>query len=362
MIRVLQVIGSLGYAGVEAVVMNYYRHIDTQNVQFDFITCSERKQRYDDEIINRGGYIHRLPSRSRKPLSYMVGLYTVIKKSKYDIIHIHQNSASMAMDAIVAKLCGCHVIIGHSHNTSCNVLWQHYMFKPIVNLFLTHRFACSKEAGEWVFGSQDVKVINNAVDASKFAFNNTVRGKLRNELGLNEKFVVGFVGRLHEQKNLFRLLDIFTALSTRKNDAVLLLIGEGPQEKELKEYARRLGIDDRTQFLGRRDDVPEVLMAMDIFLFPSVFEGLGLAAIEAQASGLNVFISENVPAPNLTGMEFIVPLTESNDVWAEKLLEAKPMKNREEAVKMVRDNGYDIETEAEKLQQFYLDASGRYVR
>ena len=126
MIRVLQVVGSLGYAGVEAVVMNYYRHIDTNQVQFDFISCSQSKQRYDDEIINRGGVIHRCPSRSRNPFSYMRALKKIISENKYEIVHIHQNSASMTMDARVAKSCGVKTIIGHSHNTRCNVLWQHY--------------------------------------------------------------------------------------------------------------------------------------------------------------------------------------------------------------------------------------------
>lgn len=229
----------------------------------------------------------------------MSELRKIIKRNGYNIVHIHQNSASMAMDAIVAKFCGCHTIIGHSHNTFCNVLWQHYLFKPIVNKVLTHRFACSKEAGEWVFGNKNVSVIHNAVDTAKFTFHETVRERLRNELGVNREFVIGFVGRLHEQKNLFRLLDIFTNVSKRKENVALLLIGEGPQDRELKEYAKKQGIFDKVQFLGRRDDISEILMAMDVFLMPSLYEGLPVVEVEAQASGLTCIISDKVPEIDL---------------------------------------------------------------
>ena len=156
MIRVLQIIGSLGYAGVEAVVMNYYRHIDTAQVQFDFITCSSVPQRYDQEILDKGGRIFRVPSRSRHPFKYMWALKQILQTNKYQIVHVHQNSASMVMDGFVAKLCHVPVVIGHSHNTSCNVLWQHYLFKPWVSFCFDYRLACSSAAGEWVFGKSPV--------------------------------------------------------------------------------------------------------------------------------------------------------------------------------------------------------------
>lgn len=356
MIRVLQVIGSLGYAGVEAVVMNYYRHIETEKVQFDFISCSPSKQRYDDEITDRGGRIYRLPSRNRRPFAYMRTLKKVIAENNYDIVHIHQNSASIAMDAIVAKLCGVKTIIGHSHNTRCNVLWQHYLFKPIVNWFLTHRFACSKEAGEWVFGNRkEVEIYNNAIDAERHRFSESVREEYRRELGFEDRFVVGFVGRLHEQKNLYRFLDICRAVKAKRSDAVFVLVGEGPQEAELKEYARKLGIEKETVFLGRRQDVPSVMMAFDVFLFPSLFEGLGLVAVEAQATGLSCVVSDEVPAPDLTGYEVKLSLGENNDVWSDTILHVQTISDREDATESISAGGYDIKTEAMKLQNFYLE-------
>lgn len=358
MIRVLQVVGSLGYAGVEAVVMNFYRNTNTEQVQFDFVTCSPIKQRYDDEILSLGGRIYRCPSRNRKPFAYMRKLRKIISRNRYDIVHIHQNSASMVMDAVVAKICGVKTVIGHSHNTSCNVLWQHYLLKPLVNVFLTHRFACSIDAASWIFGGgarKDVRIFNNAIDVEKYKYKAGIRNEYRILLDIENDFVVGFVGRLHEQKNLYRFMDICQKVKERKHNAKFVVVGEGPQELELKRYCEALGIASSVKFLGRRDDVENVMMAFDVFLFPSVYEGLGLAVIEAQATGLTCIVSEGVPAPNLTGYEIRLSLDEGDDVWAENIINGKSLVAREKAVEYIIAGGYDIKTEADKLSVFYLE-------
>lgn len=353
MIRILQVVCSLGWAGVEAVVMNFYRNVDRSKVQFDFIICSEKPQRYDEEILQMGGKIYRLPSRSGRPFAYMKALSRVIKEHGYRIVHVHQNSASMAMDGFVAKMCGVPVVIGHSHNIRCNVLWQHYLFKPLVNHVLTHRFACSEAAGQWAFGNrQDVKLVNNAIDSRKYLFDKVLRERKRAELGCAEEFVVGFVGRLHEQKNPFRLLDIFKTMIEVRADSRLVLIGGGNLEISLKERCAELGISDKVLFLGVRPDVNELMMAMDVFLFPSLFEGLGLVVVEAQATGLTCVVSENVPAPNLTGKVKIMQLADDNMMWVDVLLSADNSR-RSDAVNMIIKGHYDIAHEARRLQLFY---------
>lgn len=350
MIRVLQVIGSLGYAGVEAVVMNYYRNIDSEKVQFDFITCSKNKERYDDEILNRGGKIFRLPSRSREPLSYMRELKKLIKQNNYKIVHIHQNSASMAMDAFIAKQCGVPVIIGHSHNTRCNVLWQHYLFKPFLNHLLTHRFACSDAAGVWIFGKRkDVRIIHNAVDLEKFYFSERTRGDYRKDLGIEDKYVIGFVGRLHEQKNLGRLLEIFGEIEDK--DTVLMLIGEGPDKAKLIDQAKNL--NHKVLFLGRRDDVGKLMSAMDVFVMTSIYEGLPVVIVEAQAAGLHSVISDRVPSPNLIGLLDVVNLEESDEVWIKKIM-TRSTHDRKLVKEQIQKAGYDIQLEAKKLERFYL--------
>jgi glycosyltransferase involved in cell wall biosynthesis len=345
-------VGSLGYAGVEAVVMNYYRNMDISRVQFDFVVCSPTKQRYDDEVLKRGGRIYRLPSRSGTPISYMRELKKIIREYKYRIVHIHQNSASMVMDAFVAKQCGVPVIIGHSHNTSCNVRWQHYMFRLFVNHVVTHRFACSEAAGKWVFGKRkDVQVIPNAVDVERFYFKQEIRKRYREELGLKNKYVIGFVGRLHEQKNLERLLQILEKIEDE--DTVLLLVGEGPQMPELIEKSK--SFSERVLFLGRRDDVGELMAAMDVFVMTSIYEGLPVVIVEAQAAGLHCVISDRVPAPDLIGQLDVVNLDESDDVWIQKLFR-KNSHDRTQVKEQIQQAGYDIRLEAEKLQNFYLKA------
>lgn len=352
--RVLQVIGSLGYAGVETVVMNYYRYIDRSKVQFDFITCSQKPERYDEEIGRMGGRIYRLPSRSRKPFAYMAALHRLIKENGYTIVHIHQNSASMAMDAMVAKNCGVPVIVGHSHNTRCNVVWQHRLFRPIVNSVLTHRFACSAAAGEWVFGKRnDVRVVNNAIDTDRYRFDSRTRERMRHELVLQDKFAVGFVGRLHEQKNPFRILDVFNDLLKARPDSALILVGGGNLENELKQRCSDMGIVRHVLFLGRRDDVNAVMMAMDVFFMPSLYEGLPVVVVEAQASGLPCVVSENVPAPDIIGRLRILKLSDSNEKWVEALVSQTAL-DRRQVKEMVISGGYDICHEAMKLQAFYL--------
>ena len=362
--RILQVIGSLGYAGVEAVVMNYYRHVDKNKVQFDFITSSQVPERYDDEIISRGGRIYRLPSRSRAPFAYMQALKKLIRQNKYQIVHIHQNSASMAMDGLVAKMCGVPVIIGHSHNIRCNVLWQHRLFKPLVNHVVTYRFACSEAAGEWVFGKKArVDVVNNAIDTDKYLFDESKRQEFRNKFGLEDKFVVGFVGRLHMQKNPYRLVEIFRALTLIRAEARLIMIGKGEEQTGLEQKCKELGIYDKVKFLGARDDVNEAMMAMDVFLLPSLYEGLALVAVEAQATGLKCVVSENVPCPDLTGRLIVKCLSEDDAKWAGELADVDDVFDRTFAQQMVIDGGYDISHEAVKLQDFYLhnSYSGGYL-
>lgn len=352
MLRVLQVIGSLGYAGVEAVVMNYYRHINREQIQFDFITCSSKPERYDEEIKQLGGRIFRLPSRSRHPLEYMKALYDVIRTYHYQIVHIHQNSASMVMDGVVARLCGVPVVIGHSHNTRCNVLWQHYLFRPFVNLLFKHRWACTTEAGKWVFGNRKVKILRNGIDTQRFRFNEEIRTSLRKQLGLTDELLIGFVGRLHYQKNPYRLLEIFAEFLKKKGNAHLLIVGDGEEREGMIQTCRELNILPNVHFVGQVTNVHEMMMAMDVFLFPSVFEGLGLVVIEAQATDLPCVVSENVPAPDLTGKLSVCQLGDDNETWVKTILN-HASGNRCDTSLEIRNGGYDIAYEARGLEEEY---------
>ena len=359
MVRVLQIVGSLGHAGLEAVVMNYYRNMDTEQIQFDFVVNSQEKQKFDDEILSRGGKIYRLPSRIKTPHLYIKNLVNTIVKNNYKIIHIHQNSASMLLEAIAAKMCGVKTIIGHSHNTSCNILWQHYILKPLVNLFLTHRFACSKEAGVWVFGKtkRPIQIINNAIDSEKYLFDESIRNLYRKKFECEDKLVIGFVGRLHEQKNLFRFLDICKIIKNKNSKAVFLIVGDGDLKEQLVEYSSQKGISNDTLFLGRRNDISSLMMMFDVFLMTSIYEGLPVVKVEAQASGLPCVISNKVPSINLIDNLKIISLNESDQFWADEIIsffKKSKVFDRKSAVKSVTKNHYNISNEAHKLQSFYL--------
>ena len=350
--RVLQVIGALGYAGVEAVVINYYRHINREQIQFDFITCSPKPERYDEEIDRLGGRIFRLPSRSRRPLAYMKALYCIIRENNYQIVHIHQNSASMVMDGVVARLCGVPVVIGHSHNTRCNVIWQHYLFRPFTHRVFKHRWACTPEAGRWVFGDSKVKILHNGIDTQRFQFNEKIRTNIRKELGLTNEMLIGFVGRLHAQKNPYRMLEIFAELRKKQGDAHLLIVGDGEERPRMIQVCKELKIMPAVHFVGQVTNVYEMMMAMDVFLFPSVFEGLGLVVIEAQATDLPCVVSEQVPAPDLTGKLRVCRLEDENEVWVKAILNYASDKRCDTSLQ-IRKGGYDIAQEAIGLEVEY---------
>ena len=353
-LRILQVHGSLGYAGVETVIMNYYRNIDREKVQFDFISCSPDKQRFEDEITEMGGVIYKLPSRNRHPFSYMTGLYKLLKKKKYKIVHIHQNSASMVMDAFIAKISGVECIIGHSHNTSCNVLWQHYLFKPFVNLFFDYRFACSEEAGKWVFGNKQCRIVKNAIDVEKYGFNARKRSGIRSKLNLGNGLVLGCVGRLSRQKNPFKSIDIFCAVNDKIPLSKLLFIGDGELKNELIEYSQTKNKKDDIIFLGNRNDVNDLYSALDIFLMPSLFEGLGNVCIEAQCADLPVICSDAVPAQDINGKVRRISLNASVSQWADSIINFRLIERRNEN-EDITAAGYNIKLEAKKLETFYLN-------
>lgn len=358
MIRVLHITGNLSFAGLEAVVMNYYRHMDTSKVQFDFVVGAVNKQLYDEEILERGGVIYRIPGRNRNTAGYIRKLRKIIEQNQYQIVHIHRNSASMAIDALAVKLAKVPVIIGHSHNTSCVVKWQHYLMKPFVNRLVDYRFGCSEEAGRWIFGNRnDIQIIHNAIDSKKYCFNEKIRNKYREDFGISNQFVVGFVGRLHEQKNCKRLLEIFKAVLSIQPNAVLVMAGDGPQKGELIEYAKILHIADKVIFMGRREDISNVLMMYDVLIMPSLYEGLPVVEVEAQASGLRCIVSDCVPLIDLTKRVQQVSLGQSDEIWADTILKEDRF-NRKMAVQMVEEGQYDLAVEAKKLQEFYESISG----
>lgn len=356
-IRIAQMMTDMNYGGVEMVVMNYYRHIDRTKVQFDFFALEGSTIPQREEIEKLGGRVYIVPKYTHL-ISYEKAIQKLFRENKYQIVHCHMNTLGVfAMYG--AKQAGVPIRILHNHSTAGkgetkkNIV--KYLLRPFATLFPTHLCACSQYAGEWIYGrDRKFKVINNAIDIRKFSYNAEQRETLRKELGISDKFVIGHIGRFCYAKNHNLLIDIFAELVKKKEQAVLLLIGEGELEEEIKRKVERLGIDDKVIFLGRRNDAYRYYQAMDLFLLPSRYEGLPVVGVEAQAAGLPCIFSDNVPnaAKILDSTLFIC--SESNvSAWVDKVVDTAKFIRRDCSDDLM-EAGFDIEIEAKKLVEYYL--------
>lgn len=358
--RVLQVVTNMDRGGLETMLMNYYRHIDRTKVQFDFLTHRQERAAYDDEIEALGGRIYRLPRLVPWSKSYLSELNRLFDEHpEYKIIHVHQDCLS----SVILKAAAKHdvpVRIAHSHsaNQDKNIkypikLW----YKRKIPRHATHLFACGKEAGDWMFSGAPYQIVNNAIDAAAYTYDADKRGELRRQLGLADELVIGHVGNYTQPKNHPFLLEIFTALLKKEPNAVLLLVGGGEEMSQIREKARKLGIAEHVHFLGVRSDVADLMQAMDVFVFPSLYEGLPVTMVEAQAAGLPCIISDKVPSECILteGLVDIMTLSASPEAWAEKILAKRAIPRTDHRAEIAA-HGFDITTEAVKLQEFYINA------
>lgn len=357
MIRVLQVVTYMGRGGLETMLMNYYRHIDRSKVQFDFVVHRDFKADYDDEILSLGGKIWHMPRLVPWSNSYKNQLSRFfINHSEYQIVHVHQDClSSVALKC--AQQVGIPVRIAHSHSSNQDHNWKYLVklhYKKNIPKYATDLFACSKIAGDWMFGGQNFRVVPNAIDVKQYQFDETVRQTVRDEIHLDNKFVIGHVGRFDPTKNQSFLIDILAEVR-KQYDTVLLLVGDGDLKEKVKKRAEAVGLSESVIFTGKRSDVNELMQAMDVFVFPSLYEGLPLTTIEAQAAGLPCLISDHVPLEcKVTSLVKQIPLNNSAEQWAQEVLQAKDSK-RSDQTELITEAKYNIEEEAPKLQQFYMD-------
>lgn len=363
MVRILHVLGGLDRGGAETMVMNLYRAVDRTQVQFDFIIHTEKHQAYYDEIIALGGRIYSFPAFNG------INVFALRKKwaeffknhPEYKILHSHVRSyASLYLP--IAQKAGLKTII-HSHNTSSGK-----GLKAIVKFCLQrglrknvdYYFACSDVAGKWLFGEKITKqnnyfVLKNAIDVGKYAFSEECRKKIRDEFNIKDKFVVGHVGRFHPQKNHLFLVDVFAEIHKQCPNSILMLVGIGELMDAVKAKVAELKLNDSVIFTGSRDDVPALLSAMDVFVFPSLWEGLGIVAIEAQTSGMRTICSDVVPKDaQVTDLVEFISLSKSAEEWAESVLKCSCSYKRLNMQRFLVNAGYDVLTTVKWLQNFYL--------
>lgn len=328
-IRVAQVLNRMDSGGIEMVVMNYYRHIDRQKIQFDFYFSQDSAFPQREELEQLGAGIYPIPPYS-KPFAYHKTLCKVFQERKYGIVHAHLNTMSV-FALFAAWRTGVPVRICHNHTTAywgegAKTLLK-YILRPWNKLFATDYFACGETAGRWMYGNRcfdqgKVIVMPNAIDTQKFAFDPGARKQMRDELKISQDaFVIGHVGRFMYQKNHNFLIDFFIEVLKKKQEAVLLLVGEGELIESIQKKVRAKGISSSVVFTGARKDVNKLYSAMDVFCLPSFYEGMPVVAWEAQANGLPCIFSDKITQEAICNPNCqLLNLSLGQEKWARALL------------------------------------------
>lgn len=355
--KVLVIVTShFGYDGISNVVTNYYIYQDHAKIKMDLVTINKVPENLAKEIESNGDNNFVLAQRNKNPLGYIYALTKLIRKERYDIVHVHGNSSTMFIELLAALLGRCKVRIAHSHNTKCDHVIINRILSPLFKLSYTNAFACGIEAGEWLFKKGEATIISNGVDLQRFVLNIDYRISLRKKLCVDGRIVIGHVGRFSKQKNHEKLISIFSCLRTLNPNVSLLMWGEG----ELKEHIRGLakGVGGDIRFMGTSNEIEKCLQAVDIIIFPSLYEGLPLFLIEAQSIGIPCILSDTVsPNSKITDWVYFLPLNASDYEWAQKSLhilsESTVEDNAPKAHDYIRRAGYDICANANDLFEKY---------
>ena len=350
--------------GVESVVMNYYRHIDRQKVQFDFIVDSDSTLVPRQEIESLGGRIFEIPPYQHQ-ISYQKNLTKLFKKQKWKIIHSHINTLSV-FPLYVAKKLNIPVRIAHCHSTSNKKDIKRNLLKQILknwaNVYPTHKFACSKFAGEWMFGKDsNFEIIYNAIDLDKFKYNDEMRHDLREKLKIpKDYFVVGHVGRFEIQKNHKFIVKMFNELLTRRPKSCLLLVGNGEKIDKIKKMVNDYGIAKNVIIISQSNNMQKIYSAFDVFILPSLFEGLPLVGIEAQVSGLECLFSNKITKEvDVTNTSKFLSITDMTN-WVNTLNNYKIEEVKRSEIDTQNFYNYNILNQSKKLTTKYQELCKRF--
>lgn len=327
--KILQVGFSSNPGGVENVIINYYRNIDKNEIQFDFLDMYDEGIAFSDEIENYGGKIISIGNYKRNPISAYLKLISLIKKNNYDVVHIHMQSAANILPVVASLVCKCKTIC-HSHSSSTPKgiarKIMHEINKKIIRKMNVYKWACGEKAGKWMWGDEfdENNIIVNAIDSEKFIQNSLVREKIRNKCGFssNDK-VIGFIGRFGEEKNVFFLIDILEELIKMDDNYKLLTVGGNELYDKFYDSICRKGLKNHYYSAGIQRVAIDWYKAMDAFLLPSYFEGFPMVALEAQATGLPCFLSERISKEiDVTKSITFLSLDDAS-VWAEAIISYK---------------------------------------
>ncbi len=359
MIRILQVVTNTGRGGLETVLMNYYRNIDRSKVQFDFLRHRNQHEAYDDEMRKLGGQIFELPYLNPWSNNYLRQLNAFFANHpEYKIVHVHQD----CMSSVILKAANKNnvpVRIAHSHSSSQdkNVKYPLKLYyRSQIPKYTTDYFACSKEAGDWTFKNNKYQILNNAINTELYKHSDDVELEVRNANSIKEDaFVLTHIGRFAAVKNHSFLVDIFSEVKKIIDNAVLLLVGNGELMQETENKVRSLGLTDSVKFMGLRSDVNRILQATDVFVMPSIYEGLPVSLIEAQASGVPCVICDHFSAQcDMTQLTNRISLNSSSKEWAELIVSLKGLPRQDHSSEITKA-GFDIKANAKWLEEYYIN-------
>lgn len=339
--------------GMESYMMNMYRNIPKDKIKFDFVTDWETMA-YEDEVRKNGSAVYHIPKKSESLFGQFKAFSKILKEhEEYKKVYFNIMNAGAFLTMLAPILYGRKIIV-HSHNDFDEKVRLHKIFKGFMNCFADVKLACSYGAAKHMFTKRDVKkenytIINNAIEVERFIFDNDKRQQKRKELGIEDKFTVLHVGRIVNQKNPIFIIDTFSELLKIRPDSVLLYVGAGDMQAQVKARAEELGLNSSIRFLGERNDIPELLFSADVFLFPSIFEGFGIVAVEAQAADLMCFVSDRLPkCVKATEKIRFLNVEQSAYIWAKEISQYQ-VKERTNRADDITKSGYNIKNEIEKL-------------
>lgn len=355
--RLLCLLSGMNAGGAETFLMKVYRTLDRSKYQMDFCISVKEKCFYEDEILEMGGRIYRIPSKSENLKEFKRQLGNIVRNEHYNHVLRITSSSMGFMDLKVAKKAGAKVCCARSSNASDGGSLKSkivHMLGRLYRKYVDVAIAPSDLAAIYTFGKKKYKsgkvhILHNAVDLDIFSFSKTARESVRREFGIGkEQIVVGHIGRFSKQKNHKFLINIFASISEKRHDVTLLLVGMGELENEIKQQAIDCGVIDKIVFAGVRTDIPAVLSAMDVFVMPSFFEGMPNTVIEAQATGLSCVLSDRITKEaNISGNVEYLPLG-CKDKWVASILKAS-IQERHKTKQAFIENKYDIESVADRF-------------
>lgn len=372
--KVLQLVYDLNCGGVEAFVTNLNSCEKVFENPFDFLlfTKDEEEQFFEAKNKKRGSEIIKIVddgkgSSIKRFIKRRKQFYNVVKNGRYDVVHIHKETISCMIEAIIAKLAGANKVIVHSHNTHVARTGKkavieeklHKIGRMFWKLCVDQMCACSTEAGIWLFGERnikrnDVEILKNGIIGSNYYFNPEIRKKYREKLGWNDKKIIGHVGRFSEQKNHRFLIEIIAEMYKKDENIRAILFGVGDLREEIKNKVKEMGLEEVIIFPGTSPEINNWLQAIDLFLFPSLYEGLPVAGIEAQATGVEILASDTISTElKITQKIHWMPLKEPANKWAVEGLKLMELNTCRDTAEDIQKAGYDIEFTAKRIKEIY---------